>query len=461
MVSLPSSELIRKYAVPGPRYTSYPTVPFWENDLSPEAWQEAVGQRFQQANAKGGISLYIHLPYCEQLCTYCGCNKYITRNHAVELPYIQSLLQEWMLYHRCFDTVPRISELHLGGGTPTFFQPHHLTLLIDGIGRYAYIDEKAHMSFEAHPSSTTRQHLRQLYALGFRRLSLGIQDFDQEVQRLIHRRQTYEQVEQVVEWARALGYESINFDLVYGLPGQTPETVQHTIRLVEQLRPDRIAWYGYAHVPWLVPAQRSLEEWLPNAEQRLQLYEQGKQWLLQAGYFDIGMDHFALPHDALYQAYIGRRLHRNFMGYTAVRTELLLALGASAISDAWYAFAQNEKQIAQYQQRVHRGELPIARGHRLNEEDLRLRKHILQLMCHYETHLQDGELPPASVKSILQALGSLQSDGLLNLYRSATGWHIALSSQGRPFVRNVCMAFDLRLRRQRHQQKQPLFSSTV
>ncbi|MGD1890630.1 MAG: coproporphyrinogen-III oxidase family protein [Cyclobacteriaceae bacterium] len=267
------TSLIRKYNVPGPRYTSYPTVPYWnENPPTESEWKFHVHQTYQETKRQG-ISLYIHLPYCESLCTYCGCSTRITVNHDVELPYIDALLREWSMYVDTLNDAPLIQEIHLGGGTPTFFAPAHLEQLIQGITALGQLSDTAELSFEAHPNNTSPVHLRTLYRLDFRRLSLGIQDFDTEVQRTINRIQTYEQVQQVTELARQIGYTSVNYDLIFGLPRQTLETVRRTIQQTVQLRPDRIAFYSYAHVPWMKPAQKSFEDHLPTNDTNLELYE--------------------------------------------------------------------------------------------------------------------------------------------------------------------------------------------
>ena len=253
---MPSKELIEKYHVAAPRYTSYPTVPYWNPEAPDiEKWKASVKFSFDQSNATDGISLYIHLPYCESLCTYCGCNTRITRNHLVEKPYMRTVLKEWQLYCDLLETKPLIREIHLGGGTPTFFNTENLEFLINGILKNSDIHEKAEFSFEAHPGNTTEAHLRTLYNLGFRRLSLGIQDFDLKVQLIINRIQSYNQVEKVTELARQIGYTSINYDLIYGLPLQTKDGLTETMNAVLNLRPDRIAFYSYAHVPWIKPGQ--------------------------------------------------------------------------------------------------------------------------------------------------------------------------------------------------------------
>lgn len=446
--------LVRKYNVPGPRYTSYPTVPFWSRNPTPGQWRSHVRSAFDRSNRTEGISLYIHLPYCESLCTYCGCNTRITVNHAVEKPYIDSVLAEWKLYRALFNEAPRIRELHLGGGTPTFFSPDNLKRLVDGLLDGSKVMRDAEMSFEGHPNNTTAEHLRVLYDLGFRRVSYGIQDFDPKVQEIIHRLQPFENVERAFREAREIGFTSINADLVFGLPFQTPETMRRTIELTNELRPDRIAFYSYAHVPWIKPGQRRFTEAdLPVDAEKRALYELGKQLFEEAGYQEIGMDHFALPHDGLYTALLRGRLHRNFMGYSAVGTELMIGLGVSAISDSWTCFAQNRKTVEDYQKSVAAGELPIFRGHVLSDEDLRVRREILNVMCRFEADLAHIGWDADDVEA---HLFDLIHDGLVE----QNGTHIRVTEQGRPFVRNVCMAFDLQLRQQQDEGK-PRFSMTV
>ncbi len=449
--------LINKYNVAGPRYTSYPTVPYW-NSVAPsqEAWKTAVKNSFNVSNKEHGISLYIHLPFCESLCTYCGCNTRITVNHEVEQPYIKALIKEWQLYLRIFDAKPRIKEIHLGGGTPTFFSAKNLTQLIEGITQHGDVCEDAEFSFEAHPNNTTSEHLKTLYSLGFKRLSLGIQDFDIRVQQIVNRIQSFEQVEQVVTEARAIGYTSINFDLIYGLPLQTRESVQQTIAKVLLLRPDRIAFYSYAHVPWVKPGQRKFTEAdLPADSEKRALYEIGKAQFSANGYVEIGMDHFALPSDSLYIASQTKKLHRNFMGYTHSYTRLMVGLGVSSISDTWQAFAQNVKKVEEYYSLLEKNELPIFKGHLLNEEDLIIRKHILQLMCNLETSWEKPEEQCAAVYDAIEKLSELNKDNLLEL----KPYHLKVKEFARPFIRNVCMCFDARLWRNVPQAQ--IFSSIV
>lgn len=442
----PASSLVQKYNVPGPRYTSYPTVPYWEEvSFSREAWQQSLQRAFAESNASEGIGLYIHLPFCESLCTFCGCHKRVTKRHEVEQPYIQAVLKEWDLYCQLLPDRPMIKEIHLGGGTPTFFSVAHLQQLIQGILAKATVAPEHEFSFEGHPNNTTREHLQALYDLGFRRVSYGVQDYNEKVQKAIHRIQPYEHVQHVTEWARDIGYTSISHDLVFGLPFQNLDDVLHTIQQTTQLNPDRLAFYSYAHVPWIKGnGQRGFkDDDVPKDELKRTLYEEGKKKLLAHGYHEIGMDHFALKSDAMYQAFQQGSLHRNFMGYTASKTQLMIGLGLSSISDSWYSFAQNEKTLEDYYARLEQNEIPVFRGHVLTAEDLMIRRHILNLMCSFQTSWAEPEMQFPELPEVLKQLEEMQEDGLLTLFED----HLQVTEQGKPFVRNICMAFDLRLKR--------------
>ena len=450
-------DLIKKYNVPGPRYTSYPTVPYWNNDtFSLKKWKASLIDSFNQSNLKEGISVYIHLPFCESLCTFCGCHKRITKRHDVEMPYIDAVLAEWDLYCKLFDEKPKIKELHLGGGTPTFFSPNHLKQLINGILNKSNLAVGYEFSFEGHPNNTSTEHLQTLYDLGFRRVSFGVQDYNETVQRAINRIQPFEKVKCVTEEARRIGYTSIGHDIIFGLPFQTIEHIITTVQNTQLLKPDRLAFYSYAHVPWLKGnGQRGYkEENLPLGEDKRNQYELGKQLMVEAGYHEIGMDHFSLPTDSLYKSMKRGNLHRNFMGYTSSKTQAMIGLGASAISDSWYGFAQNVKNIEEYYHLIKEQILPVYRGHILNAEDLSIRRHILNLMCRFETDWSPTDAFGLG-ESIMENLKEMISDGLIAI----TDNGIEILNQGRPFVRNVCMAFDVLL--QRKQPETRLFSMTV
>lgn len=450
--------LIQKYNIPGPRYTSYPTVPYWDNDtFSKEKWIHSFQKSFQESNQKEGISLYLHLPFCESLCTFCACHKHITKRHEVEKTYIETLIKEWDLYVDLMDETPIIKELHLGGGTPTFFTPENLALLMNGILEKAIKHSDYEFSFEGHPNNTTKAHLQTLYNLGFTRVSFGVQDYDLTVQKAINRIQSFENVAKVTNEARAIGYTSISHDLIFGLPYQTKESILDTIHKTKTLQPDRISFYSYAHVPWVkgVGQRGFSEENLPKDDEKRALYELGKQLLTDLGYEEIGMDHFALKSDSLYKATEAKTLHRNFMGYTANKTQLMIGLGMSAISDSWYAFAQNVKTVKEYQTLVNNGEIPVFRGHILNHEDLIIREHILNIMCHFTTSWKQEKLDFKNIDNSLELLREIEKDQLLKINDSSLYVH----KEARPFIRNICMAFDLRLQRKKPQTK--LFSMTI
>ncbi|HUQ96885.1 MAG TPA: oxygen-independent coproporphyrinogen III oxidase [Chitinophagaceae bacterium] len=433
--------LVRKYNRPVPRYTSYPTVPFWNDTLDKAEWQRHFKIRFDEENAQNGISLYIHLPFCESLCTYCGCNKRITTNHSVEEVYLEYLKKEWALYQALMNQAPVIRELHLGGGTPTFFSPLNLKRLLEFILKNSLVHPRHEFSIEGHPNNTTDAHLRMLYTLGFRRISYGVQDNDPDVQRVINRIQPFENVKAATENARAAGFTSVNFDLIYGLPLQTLESMERTIKQTLTVKPDRIAFYSYAHVPWVSKAQRLFDEsHLPSAELKLQLYLKGKQLLLNDGYVDIGMDHFALPTDDLYTAWIEGTLHRNFMGYTPQATNLLLGLGVSSISDSGDAYAQNTKTLHEYYEAIHSGNLAIKKGYILNTQDGVLKKYILDISCKGETSFKDADVAFLKEHTFPKLL-ELEQDGLLHWNEKG----LKLTPQGRYFIRNVCSAFDVYL----------------
>ena len=458
MAELQNAALIQKYNIPGPRYTSYPTVPFWDKEgISIADWKETVRRSFHESNKSEGISLYIHLPYCEHLCTFCACHKHITVQHSVEDPYIDAVLAEWKLYVDLLEDTPIIREIHLGGGTPTFFSAANLKRLIDGIFVYAQRPEHYDFSFEAHPNHTTEEQLQTLYDLGFRRTSFGIQDYDPTVQKAINRIQRFEDVEKIHNLAKKIGYESISHDIIFGLPHQNKENIKTTIANTVKLMPDRIAYYSYAHVPWIKGVgQRGFDENdLPKDEYKRALYELGKQLFFEAGYEEIGMDHFSLPTDKLYKAMKNHTLHRNFMGYTAGKTQLMIGLGMSSISDSWYSFAQNEKRIEDYVDRVNKGEFPLFRGHLLTTEDLIVRRHILNLMCHLETSWADDTMKLACLPQILDRLKEMKEDHLIEIH----GERLIIKESSRMFVRNVCMAFDLRLVAKQPEKR--IFSMTI
>lgn len=450
--------LIDKYNVPIPRYTSYPTVPFWKDNLTDnEDWQQQIQKAIQTNKTAEGISLYIHLPFCEQLCTYCGCNKRITKNHSVETVYIDALLKEWAHYKNIFGKELMIRELHLGGGTPTFFSPENLVYLLTELFNGVKIHPEREFSFEGHPNNTTKAHLQALYTVGFRRVSFGVQDIDEKVQLAINRIQPFEKTKQVTEWARKIGYDSVNFDLIYGLPFQTKESIQKTIESVITLKPNRIAFYSYAHVPWTQKSQRAYDENdLPKGKDKYALYELGKELFAAAGYSDVGMDHFALGNDTLLISKKNGTLHRNFMGYTTTNTEMLIGLGVSAISDVFFGFRQNYKTVEAYYAALEKNELPVHRGINVSDEDILYRKHILNIACKGKTDWKNEIELGAFMK---KQLDDLQQDGLIVWENNS----LSVTSLGWNFLRNICAVFDKRMNDDQfiQQQDTPKFSQAV
>lgn len=452
------NSLIQKYNVPGPRYTSYPTVPYWnEIEFDYEKWIKTLQNSFIESNSTDGISLYVHLPFCENLCTFCGCNKRITKNHKVENVYINAVLKEWDLYCSLLKEKPIIKEIHLGGGTPTFFSSENLEKLINGLFLKADKATNHEFSFEGHPNNTSYNQLKTLYHLGFRRVSFGVQDYSKKVQKAIKRIQPFHNVAKVTFWAKEIGYTSISHDLIYGLPFQEINDIVDTIEKTKSLKPDRLAFYSYAHVPWIKGnGQRGFsDENVPKDQEKRKLYEIGKKLLASFGYDEIGMDHFALPSDSLYQASKNKKVHRNFMGYSSSKTQTMIGLGVSSISDSWYSFAQNVKSIDEYYSELEKNQLPIQRGHILTSEDLIIRKHILNLMCNLETSWNENDQNIIEFPAIVAQLTEMKLDELIEIGMN----YIKIKEAGKPFVRNVCMAFDLHLKRKTPNTQ--LFSMTI
>ena len=452
------NRLVSKYNVPGPRYTSYPTVPYWdESSFTVDKWKDSLQRGLGVTPKAKHISLYIHLPFCESMCTFCGCTKRITKNHTLELPYIKALLKELFMYSEVLGNGLVIQQLHLGGGTPTFFSVENLEELLMGIFKVADKAADCEFSFEGHPNNTTKEHLEMFNHNGFTRVCYGVQDYNETVQKAINRIQPFEHVEQATKTAREASFSSVGHDIIFGLPFQTHEHVLHTIKQTIALMPDRIAFYSYAHVPWIKGnGQRGYsEENLPTPEQKRLQYETGKKGLLEAGYIEIGMDHFALKTDDLYKAQQKGQIHRNFMGYNSSKTDVMIGLGVSAIGDSWYGFAQNVKTLKDYYELMRKDTLPLLRGHLLTEEDLIIRKHILNLMCSFKTSWKEEHLQIPQMEDIVFKLSEMEADGLVDIAEDS----IIVTEAGKPFVRNVCLPFDLRLQRKKPETK--LFSMTV
>jgi len=452
-----NSALLNKYNIQVPRYTSYPTVPVWKEGIDMDRWKDSLRSQFNKFNKEAGISLYLHLPFCESMCTFCGCNKKITTNHSVEEEYLTVILKEWSLYRALMDETPVIREIHLGGGTPTYFSPENLKRLINTILESSIIHPEHEFGFEGHPNNTTKEHLETLYSLGFRRVSFGVQDNNIEVQTVINRIQPFERVQHTTETAREIGYKSVNFDLIYGLPLQNRDRMEKTILENIALRPDRVAFYSYAHVPWTSRGQRLFDENdLPTNEEKIELYRLGKQLFTESGYYDIGMDHFALPEDDLYIAWKEGWLHRNFMGYTTQRTAILLGLGVSPISDTGNAFAQNDKILLDYYKAINNNELAVNKGFFLSEEDIDFKKYILDIACQGKTKFNPNHLPLLE-EFTFPELKKLEEDNFVTWDKES----LEVTPLGRHFIRNVCRAFDLHLLRNIDNGEKPIFSRAI
>ncbi|MCO4792074.1 MAG: oxygen-independent coproporphyrinogen III oxidase [Bacteriovoracaceae bacterium] len=430
--------LIQKYDRPGPRYTSYPAHPHWKQSPSQSEWLEQVLLRKELG---ANFDLYVHIPFCSSLCIYCGCSRVITKDMELASRYVDSLIKEWNLYQEKCGPIS-LSSIHLGGGTPTFLEPSLLSKLITSIKGNKDISWGA---VEVDPRVTTKEHCDVLIRNGFQKFSLGIQDFDPVVQKNINRKQPYEMVEDMVSYLRDNGVESINFDIIYGLPGQSVETIKSTFEKVEKLKPDTIAFYSYAHVPWKIKSQKALEKiGLPKAEEKRDLYEEGKRYLEKLGYAELGMDHFSLKDDQLYHAYEKGELKRSFMGYTSKKGECLIGLGCSSISSSGLGYVQNEKDVTAYMNTVNSGNLPLIYGHTMSQQDKMIDQTIQDLMCQGKTDLERvlNSLDDNHVNNIRNTYNEMMSDGLLNLEKS----NLEILEKGKPFVRNICMALDPNLK---------------
>ncbi len=445
-------ELFAKYDVPVPRYTSYPTVPYWQNNIDTRSWLESVNQSLKPTDA--AWSLYLHIPFCESLCTFCGCNTVITKDHKKESAYADLIHREWDLYQKQVpDLLNRpLRHLHLGGGTPTFLSAENLHYLLKPLFEKFHIEKnRFEASIEVDPRRTDKTQLKILFDLGFRRVSMGVQDFNPEVQRLVNRIQPFEITRDLVDESRKIGYTSVNFDLIYGLAGQTLNSFESTINQTITLAPDRIALYSFALVPWIKPQHRLFkDEDLPVGAEKRALYEMARMKLIDFGYLEIGMDHFALKKDGLSQALSEQRLHRNFMGYTDQKTDLLLGLGVSSISESADHFHQNEKLLPTYEENLMSQKIPTHRGHFLSDLDCSDRKNILQLMTKYEI-----ELSPTQLIDAREFLKELISDRLVKIEDNL----LQVTAEGKPFIRNICVLFDTHMRKKNPQQK--VFSSSI
>jgi len=441
-----SDELLRCFDVPGPRYTSYPTADRFVEAFTEHDYTQALGQRRAGSMALP-LSLYVHIPFCESVCYYCACNKVITRHHDRAAQYLRYLTREVELQVAHFGAGQGVSQLHLGGGTPTFLSDAELEDLMSMLRRHFTLAPGGEYSIEVDPRTVTEERLRTLARLGFNRLSFGVQDFDPAVQKAVHRVQPAEQVFALVEAARRIGFESINVDLIYGLPLQTPESFARTLAQVNALRPDRIALYAYAHLPSrFKPQRRIVAAELPSPGDKLSMLSASLDALLGEGYVYVGMDHFALPNDALAVAKRQGRLHRNFQGYSTQPDCDLIGLGVSAIGRIGATYSQNAKTLAEYGDLLDQGRLPIVRGLALTRDDLLRRAVIMSLMCQGEVQFESIELGHLIdfrryFERELAMLQAMAEEGLVTI--NSTG--IEVTEAGWFLVRAIAMVFDKHL----------------
>ena len=441
-------ELLRRYDVPGPRYTSYPTADRFIEAFGQEDYVLALEQRRHHSATKAlPMSLYVHVPFCEALCYYCACNKIITKHHERAQTYLQYLEKEVALQVAHCGKGQAVSQLHLGGGSPTFLSDAELTQLMDMLRANFAFEAVGEYSIEVDPRTVTRERLAHLAQLGFNRLSFGVQDFDADVQKAVHREQPAEQVFELVQAARELGFHSVNVDLIYGLPKQTAASFARTLEQVCQLRPDRIALYAYAHLPERFKPQRRIAiEDLPEASDKLSMLSRSIDAFMQAGYVYVGMDHFALPDDALAIAKRQGRLHRNFQGYSTQPDCDLIALGVSAIGRVGATYSQNAKTLEEYYDFLDQGQLPVVRGLALGRDDLVRRAVIMSLMCQgevlFEPMSQSWLLDfQQYFAAELEMLEQQQEQGLVVVDEDG----IKVTPMGWFFVRGVAMTFDRHL----------------
>jgi oxygen-independent coproporphyrinogen III oxidase len=453
-----SDAFLEKYNRPGPRYTSYPTAPVWKDDFDADDLESYFARADELQTP---LSLYMHLPFCESLCLFCACNVSIQKDKSIAIPYLAALKREIGHVAERVSRKRQVIQFHWGGGTPTYLSPAQLEDLFAFTRERFSFAPDAEIGLEVDPRVTSREHLETLRRLGFNRLSMGIQDFEPKVQQTIHRIQPYEMTRDLIAAARGLGFVSLNIDLIYGLPYQTAGSFRNTIARALTLKPDRVAMFSYAHVPWLKKQQGSFAPYLPEGREKFAIFRAGLEGFLDAGYVYIGMDHFALPGDELAVAQHNRTLHRNFQGYTTKAGADLYGMGVSAISSIGRAYAQNSREIPAYQASVKSRGIATMRGYRLSDDDEIRRAVIGRLLCHTVIFKREIERDfgidfNEYFAAELDRLVEPRDEGLVTLGAD----EIRVSPLGRIFIRNIAMTFDRYLHEQQ-MDKRPLFSKTL
>ncbi len=451
-------EFVNRYNRPGPRYTSYPTAPVWTDSFGPNEYETSIALADQKQSP---VSLYMHLPFCESLCLFCACNVIIRKDKSGTPPYLDILKKETAHIARGVSRDRQVAQFHWGGGTPTYLSPEQIEDLFGFTRERFTFAPDAEIGIEVDPRVTTREHLETVRRMGFNRLSMGVQDFKEEVQKAVHRIQPYEQTRDLIQTARQLGFDSINVDLIYGLPYQTADSFAHTVEQIVGLSPDRIAMFSYAHVPWLKKQQGSFVAHLPEGMQKFDIFRSGLLKFLEAGYLYIGMDHFAKENDELAVSQRNRTLHRNFQGYTTKAGADLYGMGITAISGIQETYAQNYRDIPSWEKAVTERGIATMRGYRLSLDDVIRREVISRLLCHtvivkdeiskqFDINFDEYFAPE------LARLKTPEADGLvvINDKEIRTAW------LGRIFIRNLAMVFDPYLEKQ-HLDSKPLFSKTL
>jgi oxygen-independent coproporphyrinogen-3 oxidase len=456
-MAMTTLDLLRKYSVPGPRYTSYPTAPYFHTGFGEADWIDALAQPAPDR----GLSLYTHIPFCDSLCYYCGCNMVATRDYGKTRPYLAALDREMATAAARIDPARAAHQLHWGGGTPTYLSPDDIRALMAMTRRHFRLADHAEISCEVDPRDLSRAHLEALRESGFNRVSFGVQDMDPAVQQAVNRIQSADLIQQVLDWSRELGFESINLDLIVGLPKQTPESFRRTLDQVAAWAPDRVAVFAYAHVPWMKKHQRLIREAdLPDLSAKLALQEAVESRLSEAGYVNIGLDHFARPEDELVRAQQNKTLWRNFQGYTTHKDSDILAFGASSISQTADAYMQNEKTLKRYQDRIGNTGLAVERGVRLTRDDQIRRDAITRVMCDLALDFSAFGATwsvdfARYFESALADMRPLADDGLVEI---GTG-SLTVTETGRRFLRNIGMCFDRYLKDAAGEQ--PRYSKTA